>query len=144
MSSSPLPHRLVAFRERNGLTQEEAAGMLGVSRRYLSDLENGTKDIDPNSSLHKWFDALDSGQVPLPRGLGTNHGRARETPAEYVATRRDGESSGSGGLNAHDVISQIRVDLATIEGGTQGEKRRAYHFLNEVHLPMLARLMKLD
>jgi transcriptional regulator with XRE-family HTH domain len=144
MSSSPLPHRLVAFREKNGLSQEEMAGVLGVSRRYLSDLENGAKDIDTNTSLYKWFDAIEQGQVPLNRQLGKTNTRVREEPAEYIYTRRDGAGAAGSGLNPQDVLSQVRADLAMIEGGTQHEKRRAFHFLSEVHLPMLAKMMKLD
>ena len=144
MSSSPLPHRLVSFREKNGLVQEELAGLLGVSRRYLVDLENGTKDVDTNGSLYKWFDAIEQGLVPLNRQLGkSKNSRVQEDAAEYVFTRRDGGGTGSG-LNPQDVLSQIRADIAMIEGGTQSEKRRAFNFLYEVHLPMLAKMMKLE
>lgn len=145
MSSSPLPHRLVSFREKHGLVQEELAGLLGVSRRYLVDLENGTKDVDTNGSLYKWFDAIEQGLVPLNRQLGKSKGtRTNEDAAEYVVTPRQANGSGIGGINPHDVLSQIRADLGVIEDGTQAEKRRAYNFLYEVHLPMLARMLKLE
>ena len=126
------------------MVQEDLAGLLGVSRRYLVDLENGTKDVDPNSSLYKLFDGYDQGLLPINRQMGTSKNtRVREDAAEYVVTPRTANGAG-GGLNHQDVLSQIRADIAMIEGGAQSEKRRAYHFLAEVHLPMLAKMMKLE
>ena len=129
--------------------QGELAGVLCVTPRYLSDLETGKKDLDTNTSLYKWFEAVEQGLVPLNKKLGAgSNGRSnhvRETPAEYVtsADARHGEPV-VGGLTLQDMLSQIRSDLAMIEGGAQAEKRRAYHFLSGVHLPMLAKMMKLD
>ncbi len=141
MSSELLSHRLVNFRERLGISQADLAGELGVTPRYLSFLETGQKDIETTSSLYKLFCAIESGQVPLKRHLGGSGKNVREEPATYHATRR-GETAG--GLNPQDVLSQIRADLAMIEGGAQMEKRRAFHFLLEVHLPMLAKMLKLE
>jgi transcriptional regulator with XRE-family HTH domain len=142
MPSELLSHRLVSFRERHGLSQADLAGELGVTARYLSFLETGQKDIEPSSSLYKLFCAMEAGQIPLKRQIGgAGKSAAREESAVYHATRR---GEGQGGLNAQDILSQIRADLAMIEGGAQTEKRRAFHFLQEVHLPMLARMMKLE
>lgn len=144
MSSDIFSHRLLSFRESRGLTQTDMAALLGVSSRYVSQLENGTRDVDPNSSLFRLFVAYESGQVPV-RMNGVREDVARTYP---VATppRSDSVGTGAGvnGLSSNDVLSQVRADLAMIEGGAQSEKRRAYHFLRDVHLPMLAKMLKLD
>jgi len=144
MPSELLSHRLVTFRERHGLSQVEMAEMLSISTRYLIYLETGQKEADPNSSLYKLFDAYEVGQIPVNkiRGKtpGKNHSSSlREEPGHYDARHH----KVAGGLNPQDVLSQIRADLAMIEGGAQAEKRRAYHFLYEVHLPMLAEMLQL-
>jgi len=140
MPSELLSHRLVSFRERHGLSQADLAGELGVTARYLSFLETGQKDIEPSSSLYKLFCAFDDGLVPIRRHLGANNKHNAREDA-YTVPRRP---ESGGGLNTQDILSQIRADLAMIEGGAQSEKRRAYHFLAEVHLPMLAKMLKLD
>lgn len=124
------------------MTQADLAAELGVTPRYLGYLENGQKDVDPNSSLYKLFVALDDGAVPVSRHRNTHNGRSHlhEEPAAYHA----GPASTKGGLNVTEVLAQIRADLASIETGTASEKRRAYHFLHEVHLPMLAQMLKLN
>jgi len=139
MPSDILSHRLISFRERHGLTQTDLASLLGVTPRYVSTLENGSKDIDPNSSLFRLFHAYELGQIAVRGGL--NHVTHEDLQPHRVPRRADLPNVG---LTAQDIISQARADLAMIEGGTQSEKRRAYHFLREVHLPMLARTLKLD
>lgn len=148
MPSELLSHRLVAFRERHGLTQGDLAEMLSVTPRYLIYLEAGQKEADPNGGLAKLFAAYEKGQIPIPRarGIATNGSAVsmKEAPATYkVTSRRAAASDDNGGLSPQDVLSQIRADVAMLEGGTQAEKRRAYHFLREVHLPMLAEMLKL-
>lgn len=45
-----------AFRKQSGLTQGEFAQQMGISRNYVSMLENGEKT--PSEQLRKHFDAL--------------------------------------------------------------------------------------
>lgn len=143
MASDLLSHRLLHFRESRGLTQTDAAALLGVTSRYISQLENGTREVDPNSSLFRLFVAYESGQVPVR----INGNGVREEAPPYRLESRPHRSDSIGtadGLSSNDVLSQVRADLAMIEGGTQSEKRRAYHFLRDVHLPMLAKMLKLE
>lgn len=149
MPSELLSHRLVAFRERHGLTQGDLAEMLSVTPRYLIYLEAGQKEADPNGGLAKLFAAYEKGQIPIPRarGIATNGSAMKEAPTTYKVTPRRSAASDmvvdGFGLSPQDVLSQIRADVAMLEGGTQAEKRRAYHFLREVHLPMLAQMLNL-
>lgn len=149
MPSEQFSHRLVAYRETQGLTQAELAGVLGVTPRYLIDLEHGKRDVDVNTSLYKLFDAIERGLVPLARQLGhKSNGLAKataanEAPFNYAASSRRGETLG-GGLSAQDLIDQVRADVVIIESGDPLAQRRAYHLLAEMHLPMLAKLMKLE
>jgi len=50
------PERLRTFRQRNGLKQEAAASLLGVSQAYISRVENGT--VTPSRSLIQRLDLL--------------------------------------------------------------------------------------
>lgn len=122
------------------MTQADLARELGVTPRYLGYLETGQKDIDPNSSLYKLFSAMEGGLVEIShRHAGTNgHEQpVKEEPGAYRVTPR------GGGISTHEVLAQIRADLQIIETGSMSEKRRAYHFLHEIHLPLLARVLKL-
>jgi transcriptional regulator with XRE-family HTH domain len=144
MPSEQLSHRLVRYREQHGLTQADLAGVLGVTARYLSDLESGKKDIDTNGSLYKYFGAIENGLVPLNRQFGSKGSSVREVPFDYVGAVDSRRGETVSGLSQQDMLSQIRADLAMIEGGAQSEKRRAYNFLYSVHLPMLAKMLKLE
>lgn len=151
MPSEHLSHRLVAFREKHGLLQADLAGVLGITPRYLGYLETGQKEVDVNSSLYKYFEAIEQGHVSMDRQLGRpskGGSQVKEDPFDYVgAVESRGPRRGDaaiGGLSSQDVLSQIRADIAMIEGGAQAEKRRAYHFLAQVHLPMLAKMLKLE
>lgn len=146
MPSELLSHRLVNFRDRHGLTLAGLAELLGVTPRYLSYLEAGTKEIGPESSLYKLFIAYDEGHLTLPRSLGEKSS-LREEPGVYRVEARRPDSIGSNhahGLTTQDALAQVRSDLAMLEGGSQADKRRAYYFLREVHLPMLAQMLKLE
>lgn len=151
MPSEQFSHRLAAYRESQGLTQAELAGVLGVTPRYLIDLEHGKRDVDVNTSLYKLFDAIERGLVPLARQLGQKaNGLAKSTavneaPFNYSAATysRRSETLG-GGLSAQDLIDQVRADVVMIESGEPLAQRRAYHLLAEMHLPMLAKLLKLE
>jgi transcriptional regulator with XRE-family HTH domain len=140
MSSELLSHRLVEFRELHSMTQAELARELGVTPRYLGYLETGQKDIDPNSSLYKLFTAMESGVVEVAHRAvhGVNGSTVTREEAGVYRVAPKGS-----GISTHEVLSQIRADLHVIETGATSEKRRAYHFLHEVHLPLLARLLKL-
>jgi len=148
MPSDLLSSRLVAFRERHGLTQTDVAALLGVTPRYVSTLENGTKEVDPNTSLFRLFAAYESGQVPLRvNGSHTPHNAVHEDAANYHVTRRtstDSIGTHGSGLSVQDALAQVRADLAMMEGGSQSDKRRAWHFLRDIHLPLLARCLKLE
>lgn len=151
MPSELFSHRLVSFREKHGMLQADLAGILGITPRYLGYLEAGQKEVDVNSSLYKYFIAIEQGHISIDRQLGkSGKGGAnmvKEDSFDYagaVAARGSQRHDGGSGLTPQDVLSQIRADIAMIEGGAQGEKRRAYHFLAEVHLPMLAKMMKLE
>jgi len=147
MPSDLLSSRLVAFRDRHGLTQTDLAALLGVTPRYVSTLENGTKEVDPNTSIFRLFEAYETGQVPMRRnGAHPQNNSVHEEAAAYQASRRSStDSIGThGGLSAQDALAQVRADLAMMEGGNLADKRRAWHFLRDVHLPLLARCLKLE
>lgn len=145
MSSDLLSHRLLSFRDRHGLTQTDMAALLGVTSRYISQLENGLREVDPNSSLFRLFVAYEQGQVPV---RATVQGSVREEAAPYQATRRTdsvgANHSNPAGLSVQDAFAQVRADLAMMEGGSLSDKRRAWNFLRDVHLPLLARCLKLE
>lgn len=148
MPSDLLSSRLVAFRERHGLTQTDLAALLGVTPRYVSTLENGSREVDPNTSLFRLFAAYETGQVPLRiNGVSSSHAPVNEEAAPYHFTRRgstDSVGTQGAGLSVQDALAQVRADLAMMEGGSQSDKRRAWNFLRDVHLPLLARCLKLD
>lgn len=139
MKNELFSYRLASFREKHGLTQTEIGQALGVSQRYVASLESGQKEVDPNSSLAKLFVLLESGRIPLPEASGRN--MVHEEPAVYHAEKHHGNHSG---LGVQDALAQVRADLSMMEGGSMTDKRRAYHFLREVHLPLLARCLKLE
>lgn len=143
MPSELLSHRLVSFRDRHGLTQAELAQLLGVTPRYLIYLENGTKDVGPESSLYKLFVAYEAGQVPLDRHLGANHKAVvREEAGSYQV--KGAAALNNKGLNHHDIIHRMRDELEVMADGNADDKRRAFYILRDIHLPALARILKLE
>lgn len=143
MPSDLLSHRLPAFRDRHSLTQTDMAALLGVTPRYISALENGIKEVDPNTSLYRLFVAYEEGKIHV---RGHHNGTVHEdATASSFDNRSDsiGTVGGHQGLSAQDALAQVRADLAMLEGGAMSEKRRAYHFLTQVHLPLLAKVMKI-
>lgn len=143
MPSDLLSHRLPAFRDRFGLTQTDMAALLGVTPRYISALENGTKEVDPNTSLYRLFAAYEKGEIQV---RGHTNSRVHEEVGTYTFENRSdsiGTVGAHHGLSAQDALAQVRADLAMIEGGPLNEKRRAYHFLTQVHLPLLAKVLKI-
>jgi len=129
--------RLANYRDAHNLTQTEMGQALGVSQRYVAALEAGEKDPDANSSLAKLFALMEAGQIPPPASQRQEK-RVMEEPATYHVGRVQN------GLNVQDAIAQIRADIAMMEGGSQSDKRRAYHFLRDVHLPLLASVLKIE
>lgn len=142
MPSELLSHRLVTFRDRHGLTQAEMALLLGVTPRYLIYLENGTKEVGPESSLYKLFAAYEMGQIPLDRHLG-GHSKpvVREETGTYHAVPAGPRAKG---LNHHDIIHRMREELEAIADGTADDKRRAFYMIQDIHMPALAKMIKLD
>ncbi len=63
--SSDFASRLYRFRKTRNLTQEALGEMLGVSARYLGDLEKGKKEVEESSSLFKLFGLLETNSVPI-------------------------------------------------------------------------------
>ena len=47
-------------------------------------------------------------------------------------------------MDVGDVVAQMKHDLQAIEVGAADEKRRAFIFLRDVHLPCLAKLLNLE
>lgn len=63
--SSDFASRLFRFRKTRNLTQEALGDMLGVSARYLGDLEKGKKEVEESSSIFKLFGLLEANSVPI-------------------------------------------------------------------------------
>lgn len=127
------------------MSQDELGDLLGVSARYIGMIEGGKKDIEPSSALHKLFVLFESNKIPVRRGFihenavgrrATNHGRNAHHSVEP-----DPGGNGSG-LGLADVIEQVRADLDALEVGGPSEKRRSLMFLQEVHMPLLARTVQ--
>ena len=137
MNDKLFSYRLASYRKKYGLTQTEMGQALGVSQRHIASLESGQKEADPNSSLAKLFGLMESGQVEAP-----DRNLVREEPAVYRAEKS--HASRPQGLGIHDALAQVRSDISMMEGGSIDDKRRAYHFLRDVHLPLLARCLKIE
>lgn len=106
-------------------------------------IERGEKDVEPTSSIYKLFGLLENNKVhPSEFAAGASSAGAREDSTAYRMDSRAAVSAS--GLTLPDVMAQIRTDMATIESGSMAEKRRAFIFLREVHLPCLAKVLKLD
>lgn len=143
MNDELFSHRVRRYRETHGYSQDDAGALLGVTGRYIGMIERGEKEVEPTSSIYKLFGLLENNKVH-PSEFTAGHLAAphREEPVHY----RTGPaaSSGSNGLTLPDVMAQVRTDMAAVESAPMPEKRRAFLFLREVHLPCLARLLKLE
>lgn len=137
MNDELFSYRLASYRKRHDLTQTEMGQALGVSQRHIASLESGQKEADPNSSLAKLFSLMESGQVKV-----SDRNSVREEPAVYQTEKS--HSSRPHGLGIHDALAQVRSDISMMEGGSIDDKRRAYHFLRDIHLPLLARCLKIE
>lgn len=143
MNDELFSHRVRRYRETHGYSQDDAGALLGVTGRYIGMIERGEKEVEPTSSIYKLFGLLENNKVhPSEFSAGHAATSVREEPAHY----RTGPISppASNGLTLPDLMSQIRADMAQIETGPLVDKRRAYLFLTQVHLPCLGKLLKLD
>lgn len=148
MSEEIFSSRLTRFRESRGLTKESLAKALGVTARYVAMMEAGDKEVEPNSSLYKLFCLMETNQVPVhfdPEKGRSQNGRRHvservaETMTEYKATPRH-----SHGLTEEDAFAQVQDDLEMISKGSPSERRRAFLFLRDHHLPLLAQAYQID
>lgn len=134
--------RLTRFRESRGLTKEQLGSALGVTARYVSMMEMGQKDVEPNSSLYKLFCLMEADQVgyrfdpDVPR---LSHHRQAESVPNYKIAPKAGPH-----LTEADVIAQIQADLEQISKGPPASRRRALLFLRDHHLPLLAKVFHID
>ena len=77
--------RVIAYRKREDISQEELAKRLGISRNYVSMIEGGKQ---PSEQVVRHFALLESS--PLPPGSArpgadpsSSVDRAKETPPDY-------------------------------------------------------------
>jgi transcriptional regulator with XRE-family HTH domain len=139
MSEELFSYRVRRFRDENKLGQEELATALGVTARYIGMIERGQKDVEPSSSLHKLFCLLEENKIPLPVDLAKSH---KPEPG-HNGDRSHYKANGST-LSLRDALEQVRSDLETLEKGNDAQRRRTLTFLREVHLPILARALKIE
>lgn len=147
MSEEIFSGRLTRFRAAHGLTKEALAKALGVTARYVGMMESGDKEVEPNSSLYKLFCLMEANQVPVqfdPEKSRSRNGQRRpervmEPMAEYKAA-----PLGYPGLTEEDAMAQVQADLEMISNGSPSERRRAYVFLRDHHLPLLAQLFHIE
>lgn len=146
MSDELFSHRLRKFRDLTGYSQDDTGKLLGITGRYVGMIERGEKDVEPHTALAKLFALLETNKVHPsefePRGNGHSNTASvvHEEPSIYHAAPPRLPTT----LNVEDVLSQIQTDLKTIQSGPHAEKRRALIFLRDVHLPCLAKILKLE
>lgn len=114
--------------------------LLGVSGKYVGMLEREDKDIEEGSSLVRLLDLYEqkdeaSAHV-MTNGLGSYTG-IKEPAMSYKPARGPR-------LSPADAIAQARADLAVIERGTPEEQRRAFVFLRDVHLQLIAEAFNIE
>jgi transcriptional regulator with XRE-family HTH domain len=146
MSDENFSYRLTRYRERHGLTKEQMGRALGVTGRYVTMIESGDKDVEPNSSLYKLFSLIEANKVPLNYEPDTHRGRNNHVGHALQETPTDSRGLGriAASLSVEDALAQVRSDLLTIERGTPAEQRRAYVFLRDVHLPLLGQAINIE
>ena len=145
MSEELFSYRVRRFREENKLGQEELATALGVTARYIGMIERGQKDVEPSSSLHKLFCLLEENKIPLPADYVKVHKPERHNgDNEHHNGDRPHYKVNGNTLTLRDALDQIRADLETLEKGSDAQRRRTLTFLREVHLPILARALKIE
>lgn len=127
------------LRESRGLRQDELAAALGVTPRYIGMIERGQKDVEATSSLYKLFLLIEANKIPVEKLGGDDESTG---PKEEVGAYRVNGTVSS--VSVRDALDQVKADLHTLEHGTLLEKRRTMTFLRDVHLPILARALKLE
>jgi transcriptional regulator with XRE-family HTH domain len=146
MSEELFSYRVRRFREENGLNQEELATALGVTARYIGMIEHSQKDVEPSSSLYKLFCLLEEHKVPMPVDLVKGHKpdvRHHSDNGQHNSERPHYKANGTT-LSVRDAFEQVRSDIDTLEKGSEAQRRRTFTFLKEVHLPILARALKIE
>lgn len=139
MSEELFSYRVRRFRDENKLGQEELASALGVTARYIGMIERGQKDVEPSSSLYKLFCLLEENKIPLPMDMVKAHKSELMPTGDRSHYKPNGNT-----LSVRDALDQVRADLDTLEKGNDAQRRRTMTFLREVHLPILARALKID
>lgn len=137
MSDELFSYRLRRFREKNGLSLDAMGKALGITGRYVGMIERGDKDVEPSSSLYKLFSLMEANRVPLREVEKDDLDSAREEPTAYNPGLKT-----PAGLTMGDCIAQIFADLEVIQKGTAEESRRAFAFLQDVHMPLLGSLLR--
>lgn len=125
--------RLARWRSLNGLTQQEAGDLLGVTDKYVGMLEREEKPVKQGGTLDLLLTKLEQRQRVNP--WAGSEGLA-EAPATYHAPSR-------GGLSVSELLEQVRADVEAL-AGDEASRARAYRFLRDLHLPMLGKLLNLE
>lgn len=84
--------RIAAYRKRRGLSQEALAGLVGMSRSWLSQVERGLRQVDRLSTLANLAAVL---RVDVAELVGRDWRRARNssTQAGAIESIREALSS---------------------------------------------------
>jgi transcriptional regulator with XRE-family HTH domain len=116
MSDKLFSDRLKRYRERHGLSQDEAGTQLGVSGRYVGMIERGDKVVEQSSSLAKLFALIETQeQLQMPT--------VKELPAEYMAANRsaegDAELMSLAALLMHHTFRATAGDLPVVRNALE-------------------------
>lgn len=84
MTTDHLRYRIAAYRARNGLTQDQLAAKAGISREYLSMIENGRRAGDRYTLLTAIAHALG---IDITALTATTPGATPSTTDAYVTLR---------------------------------------------------------
>lgn len=113
--------------------------LLGVSGKYVGMLEREEKDVEEASSIVRLLALYEqkdeAGAHVMTNGL--TYSGIKEPAAHYRAHRGPR-------LSPVDAMAQARADLNAIERGTPEEQRRAFVFLRDVHLPLIAEAFNIE
>lgn len=135
-----MPHpgdRIKGIRGKRNWTQEELAEAAGISKSFLSDIENGKRNISSESAL-KIADALGISLDYLIRGEAGKREREREPvriPPELSKVAEELELSYSVTLTlleAHDAVVARRA-ARQLRPPTVEEWRRFYFAIKDVY-----------
>ncbi len=65
MTEMTLGQKLKAWRDAEGLTQEQAADVVGISNTYISELENGNREEISRNVIKKYMAASKGSKLEL-------------------------------------------------------------------------------